>query len=252
MTTSDDFVERLAARLDSHADRPDRTDPGPVADSMAGSVAGSAAGSVAMTAIVEELRSPSTWAQPPAALRDQILSQVRAETAQPEAATPATDGGRARRTWWRSARTGRPRLWVLVPAAAMAAAVFTAGVIAIDRSLQPDLRPREVYTVAGTSLAPQAVVTASVADTPSGFSIWLRFSQLPAAAEGSYYAAWLVGPQGTVALGSFHERGASERVELWSGVDPGDYPTFIITLQAEGGPPGPSSLIVAQGHLTTP
>jgi hypothetical protein len=243
VTTNDDFVERLAARLDDHAERRGALGVGAADD----------AGSGTVTALIDELRTASTWSAPPAGLRDSILSAVRAEaeatTVAEPAPAPVVQRPARRQPWWRTAHTGRLRLWVAIPAAAMVAAVFTAGVLAVDRSLQPDPRQREVYTVAGTSLAPQAVVTASVADTPSGFSIWLRLRGLPPAAEGSYYAAWLVGPRGTVALGSFHERQAGDRVELWSGVDPKDYPTFLITLQSEGGPPGPSALVVARGPL---
>lgn len=257
MSPRDDFAERLAVRLDSYADRADRTDAPDPGACDAGAVDAGAV-NAGVDAIVEELRSPAMWSEPPASLRASILSQITAEAATPRSvdapepvSTPEkiSTPGKAKVPWWRDGRTGRLRGWVVIPAAALAAAAFTAVVLVVDRTVLSDLRPRESYTVAGTSLAPQAVLTARVADTPSGFSIWLRASGLPAAAPGSYYAAWLVGPKGTVALGSFHQRATGDRIELWSGVDPQDYPTFMITLQAEGGPPGPSSLIVATGPL---
>ncbi|HZM83180.1 MAG TPA: SAM-dependent methyltransferase [Candidatus Limnocylindrales bacterium] len=37
-----------------------------------------------------------------------------------------------------------------------------------------------------------------------------------------------------VPLGSFHQHRSGGSVALWSGVDPKDYTTLVITLQAEG------------------
>jgi hypothetical protein len=132
----------------------------------------------------------------------------------------------------------------------MAAAAFTAGVLAVDRALQPDPPTGEVYAATGTELAPAATAEVSVRQTGSGFSVAVDADRLPPAAPGSYYAAWLRGPQGTVPLGSFHQREPGKPVALWSGVDPAGYPTFMITLQAEGDPPAPSQLVVLTGSLT--
>ena len=258
-----EFVELLVLQLEGQATKIHR--PVPAGDGVTREPA-----LAATETLVDELRSTATWTSPPSELRVSILNRVRTEAAgaaaAPEAAgaaaapgaeavvatepipasgTTGAGKGRTRRRW----SAGRLRLVWAVPAAALAAAVFTAGVLAVDRALQPDPRSGEVYVVTGTGLAPEANVTASVAEGGSGFSIWLRTSGLPAAAPGSYYAAWLRGPRGTVALGSFHGRGSGERIELWSGVDPSDYPIFLITLQAEGGPSTPSTLVLVTGSL---
>ncbi|WP_407939914.1 anti-sigma factor [Micromonospora tarapacensis] len=126
--------------------------------------------------------------------------------------------------------------------------MFTAGVLTVDRMLDPQPRA-DVYVAAGTDLAPEARGTVSVVDTPSGASVVLEPVGLPAAAPGSYYAAWLKGPRGTVPIGSFHERRSGVPIELWSGVDVADYTTFSVTLQMEGAPPAPSGLVVMTAVL---
>jgi hypothetical protein len=90
----------------------------------------------------------------------------------------------------------------------------------------------------------------AVREAPAGFAIAIDAQRLPAAAPGSYYAAWLRGPEGTIPLGSFHQRRVGDPVTLWSGVDPADYPDFLITLQGEGDPPIPSDLVVMTGTLS--
>ncbi|MDG4825744.1 anti-sigma factor [Asanoa sp. WMMD1127] len=154
--------------------------------------------------------------------------------------------------WWRpgSWRPRARRLTWAIPVGALAAAVFTAGVLAVDRALAPDPPRGEVYAATGTGLAPGATAEVSVVDTPSGSSIVLEPAGLPAAAPGSYYAAWLKGPKGTVPIGSFHERRTGVPIELWSGVDVDDYTTLSVTLQAEGDPPTPSGLVVMTASLT--
>jgi hypothetical protein len=102
----------------------------------------------------------------------------------------------------------------------------------------------------GTPLAPQAIAEVSVLDTPAGVAITVVPTRLPAAAPGSYYAAWLRGPEGAVPIGSFHWRRTGVPIELWSGVDVEKYPDLVITLQAEGDPPSPSALAVLTATLT--
>lgn len=267
----DQFVDMLTGHLDRHA----RRTPGRK------KAAAQSADPALLAAVVTELRAETTWASgPPPALRDSILSRVRAHAAEQHAAEPAPDplsasdqlsvpepvpvpeptAGPATPVpsadpgprWWHPAQW-RPRMgrltWAL-PAAALGAAVFTAGVLAVDRML--DAQPRaDVYIAAGTELAPEARGKVSVVDTPSGASVVLEPVGLPAAAPGSYYAAWLKGPRGTVPIGSFHERRSGVPIELWSGVDIADYTTFSVTLQQEGAPPAPSGLVVMTAALSS-
>lgn len=137
-----------------------------------------------------------------------------------------------------------------MPVAVLGAAVFTVAVLAVDRALTPAPPPSDTYVASGTSLAPQSRAEVSVMDTPAGIAITVVPTGLPAAAPGSYYAAWLRGPGGSVPIGSFHWRRTGVPIELWSGVDVAGYPELVITLQAEGDPPGPSSLEVLTATLT--
>jgi hypothetical protein len=266
----DDFAERLVIQLDRHAagSRPEQDE-----------LAGDEPAGDEFDALADQLRAAATWAEPPGGLREQILAQIRAETpaalaaapepaptpaatpepapapaATPEPAPAPAKPGRvpAAPRWWSPAgwRVRWGRLAWAVPVTAMAAAAFTAGVLAVDRALQPDPPTGEVYAISGTELAPGASAEVSVRETGSGFSVVIDADRLPPAAPGSYYAAWLRGPQGTVPLGSFHKRQPGDPVELWSGVDPAGYPNFMVTLQAEGDPPAPSRLVVLTGSLT--
>jgi len=207
-------------------------------------------------ALTESLSAAHTWSDPPAGLRDSILAAVRtppapAPAGEPVAQAPAVTEAPAapvpaRRRWrWSLGRlVPRRRLAWAIPVAVLVAALYAAGVLATDRALRPDEPRAERYTATGTDLAPDATATLSVRDTGSGFSIVVTFDGLPAAAPGSYYAAWLRGPDGSVPIGSFHERRAGTPVELWSGVDPEVYDTFVVTLQSEGAPATPSTLKV--------
>ena len=209
--------------------------------------------------VIAQLKMEGTWTGPPASLKEAILTRVRAEAVPaevvqaevvpaevvPPVSVPASP--RAAWSWWRARWV---RLTWAIPAVAVAAAAFTFAVLGVDRALQPDPPRAEIYSATGTALAPAA--TAEVAITPAGAGVIvaLTIEGLPAAAPGSYYTAWLSGPRGDVPIGSFHQRRAGEEIRLWSGVDPREYPRLVVTLQAEGDPPSPSSSVVLTGALT--
>ncbi|GAA4732146.1 anti-sigma factor [Phytohabitans rumicis] len=259
----DALVERLAGYLEQRATG-DRTETDTDADDRDEAL---------FAALTESLTAAHTWAEPPAGMRDNILAAVLAQPApagEPAAEAAVTiedtaepteveDTGepspppvpvRRRRRWSLGWLAPRPRLAWAVPMAVLVAAVYAAAVLAADRALQPDPPRGERYVATGTELAPDATATVSIRDTGSGFSIVVTFDHLPAAAPGSYYAAWLRGPATSVPIGSFHERRPGTPVELWSGVDPKAYDTFVITLQTEGAPPTPSALKVMIAPLT--
>jgi hypothetical protein len=219
----DGFAERLTAYLDQKADR---------AEDVAG-----------FEALAHELRAEATWSDPPPGLREAILSRVGAQAAPAPVPVPVPVPKKRARAW------GWGRLGWAIPAAAVAAAAFTALIVTVDRALQPGPAAGATYAAVGTQLATGATATVTVSANPSGFSLRLLATGLPAAAPGSYYSAWLHGPRGVVPLGSFHQRRSGDAVALWSGVDPGDYTTLVITLQAEGAPLSPSDLVVMTATL---
>jgi hypothetical protein len=101
----------------------------------------------------------------------------------------------------------------------------------------------------GTALAPGGSADVAVRDTPSGVEITLDTTGLPPAPAGTYYEAWVVGPHGSVAIGTFHLRRGSKDVVLWSGVELADYPKITITAQREGEGPASSGRVLLAGEV---
>jgi Anti-sigma-K factor rskA len=267
----DGFVERLTVHLDREAAGEAATGPVPVE----------------LRAFDAQLRAAATWSGPPAGLRDSVLAAVRAQAASASttgasAASASTAGAStagvqaagvsaagvqpagpdaepvrggkdvtpARSRWGARWRARWGRLTWAVPAVALAVAVFTAGVVAVDRALTPAPPHGVTYVATGTQVLPAATGEVSVLDTGTGLSVVAKFHHLPPAAPGTYYAAWLRGPRGVVPLGSFHWHRGGNDVDMWSGVELADYPTFMVTLQREGDPPTPSTVVVMTGQLT--
>jgi hypothetical protein len=110
-------------------------------------------------------------------------------------------------------------------------------------------RPQvESFALAGTRLAPSAAATAELEPRPAGLAITLHITGLKPAPPGTYYAAWLRGPAGTVPVGTFHWHKGGIPINLWSGVSDSNYPDLFVTLQHEGQPPDPSADVVLSGH----
>jgi Anti-sigma-K factor rskA, C-terminal len=197
----------------------------------------------------QTLSDPVTWDGPPAGLEDRLLD-LAAVTPQDLPMGQAI--ARHDRTSWRtrasrrvaSLRTSRLRLLTVAVTAAAAAIVFAVVVPQISRQ-----SPVEHYTMAGTQLAPKAMATVDVESKSAGDAITLHITGLTAAPPGTYYAGWLIGPGGTVPVGSFHWRKGGIPIELWSGVDTAAYPDFVITLQREDQSPVRSDQVVLRGSL---
>jgi hypothetical protein len=215
-------------------------------------------------ALIAELRLESTWSEPPPGLRAGILAAVVKErdaaveapvVEAPVVEAPAMEAPvveapvvEAPVVDLSARRARRSRVvWGLGAAAAVAIA-FAAGVLTSNGSTPPTPPGRE-FLAAGSPLAPAASAKVTVAKGGAGFSVQLELHSLPAAAQGSYYAAWLRGPDGLMSVGTFHGRNIGPPFKLWSGVDPARYPEFFVTLQVEGGPTEPSDRVVLRGTL---
>jgi hypothetical protein len=222
------------------------TAPAPGAQPVAGAVAAPVVEPAAEPAAEPEDAGPGSAA--PASGRDAEPEPRREAGPEPAVAPDESRDGAVvheLRPRWR-------RLTWAVPVAAAAAAVFTIAVIGVQQALEPDAPVGVTYSAAGTPLAPDATGKVTVAKAAAGFSVVVDVKDLPAAAPGSYYIAWLRGPNGVVPLGSFHARQIAKPITLWSGVDPKLYPKFSVTLQREGAPPTPSGVTVLRGELTNP
>lgn len=137
----------------------------------------------------------------------------------------------------------------LAPAWGIAAVLVVAlvGVLAwLDRPEEPE--PLTVAMV-GTEIAPEAVGTALLKETPAGWYIRLELEGLGPAPESTYYEGWMWRDSEGVSIGTFHLRGGAEPVALWSGVDPANYPAIRVTLQEEGSGPQTSDQVVMRGEI---
>nr|WP_272948501.1 anti-sigma factor [Kribbella sindirgiensis] len=179
------------------------------------------------------------WAAVPTDLKERCLAVNRAPGSDLENVVPF---GRPRSLRHRAARSRR-RLVVLVAAAA---AIVVGATGLVTTLTQPDA---QTFALSGTELATGAKARAELRDTPSGVEITLRTSGLDGAAPGTYYEAWVKGAKGLVPIGTFHLRGESDRVVLWSGVDMAAYPAMTVTVQPEGGGAASSGRVVLSGAV---
>jgi hypothetical protein len=184
------------------------------------------------------LADDAVWAEPSPTSVDDLLATIEAESGGPAAAAAWTGGRPA------PSRARRRRLMLVAAAAGI---VVLAGVGTLVRAADDD-GGRE-FTVAGTELAPEASAVATVEEAGSGVAIELDVSGLPPADPGTYYQAWLKGPDGLVTVGTFHMRGGDDNVELWSGVPLDRYATLTVTLQEEGAGQQSSGRVVLSGDV---
>jgi Anti-sigma-K factor rskA len=94
----------------------------------------------------------------------------------------------------------------------------------IDRNTSFDLTP--------TDLLPGATGKVKMRRNDTGTRIDLNVKGLPLLPDGGYYQAWVKGPKGLVAIGTFSKEG---KVVLWSGVALREYNTITITVEPDDG-----------------
>jgi Anti-sigma-K factor rskA len=188
------------------------------------------------------LADDAVWAEPSPTGVDDLLAAIQTESGGTVPAAPATTPAAHPRVPSRR----RSRRLMLVAAAAGIVAV--AGVVGILVRSADDGAGQD-FAVAGTELAPNASGVGTVEETGSGVSIELDVSGLPPAEPGTYYQAWVKGPDGLVTVGTFHMRGGDDHVDLWSGVPLDRYPTLTVTLQREGAGQESSGRVVLSGEV---
>jgi hypothetical protein len=173
----------------------------------------------------EILARPAAWAEPPAEL------QIDGATARVDAGAPDV----------------RMRRGVLTGIAAALLLTIALAVMGGSGQVQGE---GTVVAMAGTDLAPGANGTATLRETPSGWYIRLEVSGLPPAPEDSYYEGWVWDSGEGVSIGTFHLRGGTEPVALWSGVDVAEYPEIWVTLEDEDGDPAASDRLMLMGEYS--
>ncbi len=177
--------------------------------------------------VADYLGRDVTWENPPGDLGDRIDAAIAAE---PD-----------RR---------RPGRWLYGVAALF---IVISGFAAVFAAIQGDsVEPDTVIAMAGTNLAPEANGTAGLISTPNGWAINLEVTGLEPAPEDTFYQGWVSNGTDSVAVGTFHMRGAeSAPIELWSGVDLREFTTLNITLQDVGAGPASSGRLVMTGTATS-
>jgi hypothetical protein len=170
------------------------------------------------------LGDEATWSEPPPEVLERVLADIEGEVDQ--------QGPDGRRWGWIAAAAA---IILIVAAATMTGVLSPAA--------------EEQVAMAGTELQPAASGVASVREADAGWWIRLELADLPAASEGTYYEGWVWNDAGEgVSIGTFHLRGGEPSIELWSGVDPDDYPAIWVTLEDEDGDPSASDRVVMWGR----
>lgn len=191
-----------------------------------------------------------TWEDPPAGLVDDLVAAIASE--RDGEATPAVvadAGGAGEVTPLDAARRRRrPSPWWSALPAAAAAVVVAVLVVGSDGGDGVVAGEPVQVELAGTELAPDARATAELAEWRSGVRVDLDVEGLPPAAPGFYYQAWVLGPSGPVAIGTFHLHDV-EAVVLWSGVDARPGVVLSITREPDDGDPEPSGQRVLAGTV---
>jgi hypothetical protein len=196
------------------------------------------------------LEDPTVWQDPDPRLEDAVVTAIVAEAAavadRPPPDIEVLDG---------SGAVGAPRRrggrWGLaVSAVAAAAIVALVAVATVRRTPEP---AEQVLALAPSADAPAGSAgSARVEERADGTRIVLEVQGLAPAPADEYYEVWMQedGDDQGVSAGSFHLRGGGhERIELWSGVTPDEYPVVTVTLEHEDDGGGRSTRVLLSGRV---
>jgi anti-sigma-K factor RskA len=146
----------------------------------------------------------------------------------------------------------RPRRAPMARGLALAgAAVAAVAAVAVGVALHGSSIPTEQFhaALASTDLAPGASGAATLTKTSSGWRIELDATGLPRLDGGRFYEAWLRNGDGVlVPVGTFNE---GQKVTLWAGVSPKDFPTLSVTREQADGDQASSGEKVLVGTVDT-
>ena len=190
-----------------------------------------------LTLLAELLGDPSTWVEPPVALEDAVVHAVAA--AEPGAAR--VDRGK------RHTAVARQRRLIFAVAAAVAVVVVAAGAL-VAFAGRSGSGPDYEGELAAAAEAPGASATVDVTQNDSGFRITLDAEGLPDLLAGEFYQGWLKNSVGTlVPIGTFSS--GDDRVTLWSGVSPADFPILTVTIETADNDQDSSGRLVLAGEV---
>jgi hypothetical protein len=189
---------------------------------------------------LEDLRAlladPAVWAEPDAALEDRVVAAITTQASQ-RPGRPVASRPRSR---------SRSRGWAVAVLGVAAAALVA---VAVTFGLRDSGSTASQFAMAltATDLAPGARGDATLTKTTSGWRIELDASGLPRLDSGRFYQAWLRNGAGVlVPIGTFNE---GQKVTLWAGVSPVDFPTLTVTQEQADGDQASSGQRVLSGQI---
>lgn len=193
--------------------------------------------------IAAALARPEMWESMPAGAEDGVVDAVLAA----RAAVPASVTSLAEHRDRRGAIG-----WSL--AAAAAVAVLVTGVVTLVRGGAEGVTGSDgvVAALVGTDLAPDASGTATFEPTPAGLKIVLDTDELPSAAEGEMYEAWISNGEIRICAGSFHLRGGEGPIELWAGTADPSFHSVTVTREPIDGNTDSSGVVMLRGEFELP
>lgn len=171
-------------------------------------------------------------------------------------AEPGSSGGRG--------RPGRRASWLAAAAAVVGIAVAAgsqmqvqdldrelasvqASVRHVEESFGPVGHPMQAVQLAGNSAEADAELIHFRHDN---YRMTVRINDIEVTPPDHHYEMWVAGERGEVSVGSFRiKRPDDLTLNFAMGVDPGEFPEVLITLEKSDGDPRMSSELVARAEL---
>lgn len=126
-------------------------------------------------------------------------------------------------------------------------ASMQASVRRAERSLGPLGHPMQDFQLAGRGGQGEGELVHFKHDN---YRMTVKLSDMDVTPPGHHYEMWLSGPDGEVSVGSFRLKQPDDlTLNFTTGVDPGDFPEVLITLERSDGNPQMSSELVARAEL---
>lgn len=163
-----------------------------------------------------------------------------------------------------SSRTGRRASWLAAAAAVLGIAVaagsqmrvqdldrrlasMQASVQHVEESFGPVGHPMQAVQLAGRSADAEAELVHFRHDN---YRMSVHVDDIEITPPGHHYEMWVAGDDGEVSVGSFRIKHPDDlTLNFTMGVDPGQFPEVLITLERSDGDPAMSSDLVARAQL---
>lgn len=183
---------------------------------------------------------------PPDDLWDRIAADVRADV---QADVPADAGPTPVVALPRRSGT---RMLGLLAAAVLVVVALAAAALLVGRDSASSTELVAQASLSGAGLDPGGDSTgaAQLIEGESGWKVAIEVDGLPDAPDGSYYEAWLLGPDGSQ-VQSLGALTGAEQLAVPDGLAIEDFPLVDVSIEPIDGDPGHSAKSVLRGELET-